>query len=416
MDIFGKQPQIPTMEVIMSEGIKNKVAIIGMGCTKFGERWDKSEEDLIVDAYKEAIEDAGIEPNKIEAAWLGSCFDEVNIGKSALPLSTTLKLPFIPVTRVENFCATGTEAFRGACYAVASGACDIAIAVGAEKLKDTGYGGLPEFNSSMGTKNRYILPNITAPGAFAMLATRYFSKYGLKYEDGKRILAKISVKSHKNGALNPRAHLRKEITEEDVLKAPIISDPLGLFDCCGVSDGAAAAIVVRADKAKEFRKDPTYVKALQIAVSSGEESLYTKWDGTNIPTTYYAGARAYKEAGVKNPREEINIMEVHDCFSITELVIYEDLQISPRGKAAEDVASGFFNLDGKIACQADGGLKCFGHPIGASGIRMIYEVYKQLQGKAGPRQIKNARLGLTHNLGGFPSMSVTSVALFGNEL
>lgn len=399
----------------MADGIKDKVAIIGMGCTKFGERWNESAEDLIVEAYKEAIEDAGISPQDIDAAWQGSCFDEVNIGKSALPLATTLKLPFIPVTRVENFCATGTEAFRGACYAVASGACDVALALGVEKCKDTGYGGLPDFITAMGAKSRYIFPNITAPGAFAMLATRYFAKYGLTYEQGKKVLAQISVKSHYNGSLNPKAHFRKPITEEQALNAPLVASPLGLFDCCGVSDGAAAAIIVRAEQAKNYRQDPIYVKALQISVSSGEELMYD-WDGVHIETTYQAGVRAYQEAGITNPRQEINLMEVHDCFSITEMVTYEDLQISPRGKAAEDIAEGFYNLDGKIPCQPDGGLKCFGHPIGASGLRMIYEIYKQLQHKAGERQLKDPRLGLTHNLGGFPAMSVVSVGIFGNEL
>jgi len=397
----------------MAEGIRDKVAIIGMGCTRFGERWDSGAEDLMIDAFQEAVEDAGIEKKDIQAAWFGSCFDEVNVGKSATPLSLALKLPFIPVTRVENFCATGAEALRGAVYAVASGAADVCLAVGAEKLKDTGYGGLPEFGMVLGSKNRLIFPNITAPGAFAMMATRYFAKYGLSPEEGKEIMAMISAKSHHNGVKNPKAHLRKEVSVEKVLKAPMIAWPLGLFDCCGVSDGAAAAIVCRADMAKNFRSDPVYVKALQIALSSGEEMMYTDWDGTYVMSTVHCAARAYEEAGIKNPREEISMMEVHDCFSITELVTYEDLGISPRGKAGDDVRDGFFNLDGKIPCQPDGGLKCFGHPIGASGLRMMYEMYKQLQGKAGERQVKDPRIGLTHNMGGFPSMNLVSINIVG---
>lgn len=399
----------------MAEGIRDKVAIIGMGCTRFGELWDKSAEDLMVEAFTEALEDAGIEKKDIQAAWLGTCFDEVNVGKSALPLAMTLKLPFIPVTRTENFCATGSEAFRGAYYAVASGAYDVILALGVEKLKDTGYGGLPEFGSALGGKNRLIFPNVTAPGAFAMMATRYFEKYGLNPQEGKLTLAKISVKSHRNGALNPKAHLRREITVEQAMNAPIIAWPLGLFDCCGVSDGAAAAIITRPEIAKKLRGDPVYVKALQIAMTSGEEMMYTGWDGTHVETTCRAAARAYQEAGIKNPREELSLLEVHDCFSITEMVTYEDLQISPRGRTKEDIDAGFYDLDGRIPCQPDGGLKCFGHPIGASGLRMIYEVYKQLQGKAGPRQIKNPRLGLTHNLGGFPMMSVCSIVILSNE-
>ncbi len=397
----------------MAEGIKDKVAIIGMGCTRFGERWDAGAEDLIVEAFKEAIEDAGIEKKEIQAAWFGSCFDEVNVGKSATPLSLTLKLPFIPVTRVENFCATGSEALRGAVYAVASGAYDICLALGSEKLKDTGYGGLPDFSQLLGTKNRLIFPNISAPGGFAMMATRYFAKYGLGPDEGKEILAMVSAKSHENGARNPKAHLRKEVSVEKILKAPMIAWPLGLFDCCGVSDGAAAAIVCRADLAKNFRPDPVYVKSMQIALSSGEELMYTDWDGTYVKTAVKCAARAYEEAGIKNPRQEISMMEVHDCFSITELVTYEDLGISERGKAGNDVRDGFFNLDGKIPCQPDGGLKCFGHPIGASGLRMMYEMYKQFQGKAGDRQIKDPKIGLTHNMGGFPAMNLISVNIVG---
>jgi len=399
----------------MAEGIKDKVAIIGMGCTKFGELWDKSAEDLMVDAFKECIEDAGIEKKDINAAWFGVHFEEQSVGKGATPLSLTLKLPFIPVTRTENFCATGTEAFRGACYGVASGAYDIALALGVEKLKDTGYGGLPGGPNLLGTKSALINPRLTAPGAFAMMATRYFAVYGLNPEEGKRMLAKVSVKSHYNGARNPKAHLRREVTEEQVIKAPIIAWPLGLFDCCGVSDGAAAAIVTRADMAKKFRPDPISVKALQIALSSGEELMYTKWDGAHVETTYRGGMRAYKEAGVKNPREEISMAEVHDCFSITEAVTMEDLQFSPRGKVKEDIEAGRFNFDGPQPIQPDGGLKCFGHPIGASGLRMLYEMYKQLQGKAQlpERQLKNPKLGLTHNLGGFPPMNIVSIAIIG---
>jgi acetyl-CoA C-acetyltransferase len=397
----------------MGEGIKDRVAIIGMGCTKFGEHWSKGPEDLIVEAFTEAIGDAGIETRDIQAAWYGSCYDEFNVGKSALPLSRTLKLPFIPVTRVENLCASGSEALRGAVYAVAAGAYDIALALGAEKLKDTGYGGLPEMSTTLGTKSRVIFPSISAPGAFAMMATRYFSKYGMTAEEGKRVLAKISVNSHRNGAKNPKAHLQRVITEEDVLKAPIIASPLGLLDCCGVSDGAAAAIVCRADMATDFRADPVLIKTLQIGTSSGEELGYIRWDGTHVETTGRTAARAYQEAGIKDPRREISMMEVHDCFSITELVTYEDLGISPRGRARNDIEDGFFTMEGRIPSQPDGGLKCFGHPIAASGLRMLYEMYKQLQGRAGERQIKAPTVGLTHNLGGFPQMNVVSIVIVG---
>jgi len=399
----------------MATGIKDKVAIIGMGCTRFGERWDMGAEELMVEAFKECLEDAGIEKNKIGAAWLGTCFDSINVGRSALPLSMTLRLPNIPVTRVENFCATGTEAFRGACYAVASGAYDICLALGVEKLKDTGYGGLPSFvGSDSGSLVWQWFPNMTAPGAFAQLASAYAAKYKIADQDLKRAMAHVSAKSHANGTLNPKAHLRKAVNEDQIMAAPIIAHPLGLFDCCGVSDGAACAIVTTPEMAKKMgKKDFITVKSLQLALSSGEELGYNDWDGDHFVTTSKCSTKAYQEAGITNPKEEISMMEVHDCFSITELVTMEDLHISDRGQAWHDVMDGVFDRDGKIPCQVDGGLKCFGHPIGASGLRMLYEMYLQFQGRAGDRQLEDPRFGLTHNLGGFPAMNVCSIAVVG---
>jgi acetyl-CoA C-acetyltransferase len=398
----------------MATGIKDKVAIIGMGCTKFGERWDVGGEELMVEAYKEALEDSGVDPDTIQAAWLGTCMEEINVGKSALPLSTTLRLPKIPVTRCENFCASGTESFRGAVYGVASGAYDICLAMGLEKLKDTGYGGLPNPGSNFASLGWLWYPNVTAPGAFAQLASAYAAKYKIPDQDLKRAIAHVSVKSHENGALNPKAHLRKKVTIDQVMGAPIIAHPLGLFDCCGVSDGAACAIVTTVEKAQEMGfKDFVTVKALQLALSSGEEMAYNQWDGDHFMTTDKASSMAYNEAGVANPKEEISMMELHDCFSITELVTYEDLHISERGQAWKDALDGMYDLDGEVPAQVDGGLKCFGHPIGASGLRMLYEMYLQLHGRAGDRQLKDPRYGLTHNLGGFPFMNVCSIAIIG---
>ena len=399
----------------MATGIKDKVAIIGMGCTRFGERWDAGAEELMVEAFKECLEDAGIEKTDIEAAWLGICFDSINVGHSALPLSLALRLSNIPVTRVENYCATGTEAFRGACYAVASGAYDIALALGVEKLKDIGFGGLPSFvGSDSGSLNWQWFPNMTAPGAFAQLASAYAAKYQIPDHDLKRAMAHVSVKSHANAVLNPKAHLRKAVSEDQVMSAPIIAHPLGLYDCCGVSDGAACAIVTTPAKARDLgKKEFISVKALQLALSSGAEMGYNDWDGDHFVTTSKCSTRAYQEAGISNPRDEISMMEVHDCFSVTELVTMEDLHISERGQAYKDVMDGVFDREGQTPCQVDGGLKCFGHPIGASGLRMLYEIYLQFHGKAGGRQIEDPRFGLTHNLGGFPAMNVSSVAIVG---
>jgi acetyl-CoA C-acetyltransferase len=401
----------------MAKGIRDKVAILGMGCTRFGERWESSGGDLMVEAFLECLEDAGIEKNEIQACWLGSAITWVNIGISGVPASTTLKLPMIPVTRVENMCATGTEAFRGACYAVASGAYDIVLAIGVEKLKDTGYGGVPSGQAAAGEFGVYIAANSTGPGLFAQLATGYAHRYNVPMERLKEAMAHISWKSHQNGAMNPRAHFRRPVSMEQILKAPMVAYPLGVFDCCGVSDGAAAAIVTTPEIAKSIKRNQEIVrvKALQISVSSGEEEWFNDWDGAHIMPATKAAQRAYEEAGVKDPRNEIDMMEVHDCFSITELSLYEDLQISPRGRAIEDILEGFYDLKGGgVPCQPDGGLKCFGHPIGASGLRMLYEMYSQLLGRwPEERRVDNPRLGLTHNLGGNPAENVCSIAIIG---
>ena len=397
----------------MASGIKDKVAILGMGCSKFGERWDVSPDDLMVEAYIEALDDAGIEPNQLDAAWFSHHIDDIGAGKGGTPMSIALRLPNISVTRVENYCASGSEAFRGAVYAVAAGAADIAIALGMEKLKDTGYGGLPATN--YGTFGPQIGPSGSAPGNFAQLASAYRAKHGVSAEDMKRAIAHVSVKSHANGAKNPKAHLQKEVTEEQVLNAPMIAEPLGLFDCCGVSDGAAAAIVTTPEIAKSLGKDNLIsVKALQLSVSNGLESHHNTWDGSYFHTVRIAAKKAYAEAGITNPREEVSMMEVHDCFSVTELVTMEDLFISEEGQAVKDVMDGFYDADGQVPCQIDGGLKCFGHPIGASGLRMLYEMYLQIQGRADKRQLKNPSIGLTHNLGGQPANNVCSVAIIGS--
>ena len=396
----------------MATGIKDKIVILGMGCSKFGERWDANAEDLIVEAFQEAVQDAGIEADQIEAAWFGTAIEEQHVGKSGVPLAMTLRLPYIPVTRVENYCATGTEAFRGACYAVASGAVDIALALGVEKLKDTGYGGLPQ--RGRGNLNNLFWPNLSAPGSFAQLAAAYRAKHGVDRGDLKRAMAHASVKSHANAAKNPKAHLKNAITEDDAIKAPMVAEPLGLYDCCGVSDGSACAIVTTPEIARSLgKKDLVGVKALQIAVSNGQEVQFDDWDGSYFATTRVAAKRAYAEAGVKNPRQEISLLDVHDCFSITELVTLEDLQLSPEGGIIRDSLDGFYDSSGKIPCQIDGGLKCFGHPIGASGLRMLYEMYLQLTGRAGSRQLGDPVLGMTHNLGGFPSQNVSSVTIVG---
>jgi len=378
------------------EGIRDKVAIIGMGCTKFGELWDKSADDLVVDACYEAFEDAGVETKDIQAAWFGSCFS----GFQGSALATPLKLEYIPVTRVENLCCTGTEAIRGAAYAVAAGAYDMVLACGVEKLKDhnVGFGkvrGLPLDSSQ-------IHLDLPPTNFFAKLAVRYFYHYGISMEEGRRILAQIAVKNHHNGTLCPKAHLRREVSIETVLNAPMISYPLGLYDCCGLSEGGAAAVITTPEIAKSLRTEYILIKGFGISSGAAQAELRSDYDYTYIPENVYCAQQAYKEAGIKNPRQEIDVAEVHDCFTIHELSIYESLGFSPQGRAREDVEAGTFTLEGELPVNTDGGLKSFGHPLAASGIRMIYEIYNQLLERAGPRQVKNARIGLSHNLGGLP--------------
>jgi len=391
--------------------IKDRVAIVGMGCTRFGERWDAGLDDLIIEAAYEAFEDAGVGGKDIQAAWFGMMVAPY-IGDSCTHLAEALKLHGIPMTRVEDWCITGHETLRNACFAVASGMYDLALALGVEKLKDTGFGGL-------GT-GRGLSPVLearrTAPGMFGMIATRYFHAYGLSREEGKRALAKIAVKNHYNGSMCPKAHFRNRISLEQVLNAPIVAWPLGLFDCCGNSDGSAAAIIVPASQARSYRDNPVYIKGIGQAHDALLPSNRPGFDWLHFESLINSASQAYEQAGISNPREQIDIAEVHDCFTSTELLLYERLCFSSEGKAKEDIDSGFFELGGGLPVNTDGGLKCFGHPVGASGLRMTYEVYKQLQGKAElpERQLKDVNLGLAQTFGGPPQ--VAAVVVLGKEL
>ncbi|RLF15798.1 MAG: acetyl-CoA acetyltransferase [Thermoprotei archaeon] len=391
-------------------GVRDKVAIIGMGCTKFDEHWDKSIWDLVVDACYEAFEDAGIEPKDIQAAWWSSVIGGF-LGRS---LNYALKLDYIPVSRCENRCASGHDAFFNACYAVACGAYDMVLVCGAEKLKDAGLP-IPGVVDPAEPYISRVDTRFPPPAAYAQLAVRYFTHYGIPIEKGKEILARIAVKNHYNGSLNPKAQFQRAITIEEALKAPIIAWPLGLYDCCGITDGAAAAIITTPEKARQYRDDYVLVKGIGMSCGMYQGEYKDDWSLTYIEENVRASRMAYKEAGIENPRKQLDLAVVHDCFTITELVIYEDFGFSPRGKAPEDVEAGTFELRGELPVNTDGGLKCFGHPIGASGLRMMYEVYKQLQGKAGQRQVEiRNQLGLTHTLGGTPVDSNTAaVAILG---
>lgn len=392
------------------ESIKDKVAIVGMGCSQFGELWDKSAEDLIVEAAYEAFEDAGVESKDIQAAWAGTMFDYTGTS-----IARPLKLQYIPVTRVENACGTGIEAIRGAAFALAAKVYDLVLVVTYEKMKDFGWAGLHPMMERLPKRHPVFEISLTATGNYALAATRYFRRYGLTNEEGKRTLAKISVKSHYNGARNPRAHLRREVTLEQVMNAPIIAWPLGLYDCCGVTDGAAAAIMCRTEDAKNFRDDYVTIKGIGVSVGPGQGYVRTDYDYTHWEETEHAARQAYEMAGIKNPRKELDLAEIHDCFSISELIAYESLDFCGKGRAKEDVDAGTFTQEGELPVNLSGGLKSFGHPVGASGCRETYEVYKQIQGKAeeSSRQLNNVQLGLIHNQGGLPGKFMCSVLIVG---
>jgi acetyl-CoA C-acetyltransferase len=396
-----------------SNGIRDRVAIVGMGCTPFGEHWDKGPDDLLVDAVTEACTSSGIPLADVDAFWLGTMAS----GLSGLTLSRPLKLQYKPVTRVENFCATGSESFRNACYAVASGAYDMVMATGVEKLKDSGYSGLVvSMDGGDGTAAA-----MSAPAMFSLLAPAYAKKYGVDDAELKDVMARIAWKNHYNGARNSRAQFRKEVSKEAICASPLVAGPLGIFDCSGVSDGAAAAIIVRAEDAHRYTDKPIYVKGLAFAAGPAEGPMSPEYDYTSFTEVVKSAEDAYAQAGITNPRAELAMAEVHDCFTPTELVLMEDLGFAERGFGWKEVLAGTYDLDGELAVNPDGGLKSFGHPIGASGLRMLFEAWLQLRHEAPPeRTIKSVteggrKLALTHNLGGAPGECVSFVSIVGSE-
>jgi acetyl-CoA C-acetyltransferase len=384
----------------MAGSIKDQIAIIGVGCTKFGDNFEQSFEDLLVEAGFAAFADARIEPERVEAAWLGTFSPYAGNGKASVSLADALRMYGKPITRVENYCATGTDAFRNAAMAVASGMYDVALVAGAEKLKDRPMRGLGWEGG-----HPYQHDGLTAPGVFAMAANRYFHRFGA----GRESLAKVSVKNHHNGAMNAKAHFQMEVSAEQVLQAPIVAWPFGLFDCCPTTDGAAAAVICRADVARRFRDDYVLVKGLGLAVTSGRPWYDAANEYVGFASTRAASEQAYRMAGVTNPVAEIDLAEVHDCFTWTEITNYEDLGFCGKGEGTHFIGEGRSSLSGDLPVNPSGGLKSFGHPIGASGVRMIYEVVTQLRGQAGARQVRDAELGLVHNLGGPGSVACVIV-------
>jgi len=392
-----------------SHGIKDRVAIVGMGCTRFAEHWDKSSDDLVIEATNEAFASTGVGKQDIDAYWLGTA----QTGMAGITLSIPLKLEGKPVTRVENFCATGSEAMRQAAYAVASGAYDLVAAVGVEKVKDGGYQGLNSFPTPTDGTNR----TLTAAAMFSLLLPAYAKKYGVDEDEIRKVIARIGSKNHYNGARNVRAQYRREMSAEQICSMPAVAGRLAVMDCAGVADGSAAVIMCRAEDAHKYTDKPLFIKALSFVSGNGSGLVDPDFDFTTLPECAMAAEDAYQQAGVTDPRGEIAMAEVHDCFTVTELVLMEDLGFSPRGQAWKEVLEGSFDLTGDLPVNTDGGLKSFGHPVGASGLRMLYEVWLQLRNEAPPeRQITtNKKLGLTHNLGGYPGEMVSFVGIFGAE-
>ncbi len=394
-----------------SHGIRDRVAIVGMGCTPFREHWDKSLDDLLIDAAGLAFDSAGVTKDDLDAYWFGTS----QSAASGISLATPLRLSGKPVTRVENYCATGSEALRQACYAVASGAYDSAMAIGAEKVKDGGYQGLNAFPIPTDGTNR----TLTAAAMYSLILPAYAERYGVDEDELRRVVARIAEKNHYNGARNPLAQFRRETSAEAICEMPAVAGRLSVFDCAGVADGAAAAIVVRAEEAHRYTDRPLYVKALSLVAGDSSGLIDPDYDFTTLPECAAAATDAYAQAGISDPRAELALAEVHDCFTPTELVLMEDLGFSEPGTAWRDVLDGTFDLDGDLPVNTDGGLKSFGHPVGASGLRMHYEAWIQLRDRAPEERrvdLRGRTKALIHNLGGYPGEMLSFVGIVGSEL
>ncbi len=390
--------------------LKDKIAIVGAGCTRFSEHFDKSYGDLVSEAVLEAVKEAGIEIRQIEAAWLSTAFPAAGVykGRSGMDLAEPLGLFNIPITRVSNYCASAGDAFRNACLALLSGEHKIVLALGVEKLRDRSpQESLVKMMVEQG--HQFYQKGFTAAGTFATYATRHMHEYGLTRKD----LALVSVKNHRHAVKNPKAHYRKEITVDFALKSPMVAYPLTLMDSCPTTDGAAAVIMVRTEDAKSFNKNHVLVKGQGFSVSTGWDLPFYDhhYKFLSFEATRTASRMAYNHAGIKKPFEEIDFAEVHDCFSNVELLTYEDLGFCEPGKGYALVREGITNFEGKLPVNISGGLLSCGHPVGATGLRMIYELTRQLQGQSGERQLKKADIGLAHNIGG-PG-AVASVTILG---
>lgn len=385
------------------------VAIIGVGCTEFGELWDKSFRELFVEAGVSAIEDANVQGGKIDALYVGNMsggrfIEQEHLGALIADYSGLASL-HIPSTRVEAACASGGLALRQGIIAVASGYHDIVVAGGAEKMTDVGVETTTDALAAAADREWEGIMGATFPGLYAMIAKLHMHKYGTKQEQ----LAAVAVKNHHNGTMNPKAQFQNEISIDTVINSLMVADPLRVFDCSPITDGASAVVIAPADIAKKYTDTPVYVKA--SAQASGTISLHDRPDITTLDATVAAANWAYKMAKLKPA--DISFAEVHDCFTIAEICAIEDLGFVKKGEGGPATESGMTALGGKIPINPSGGLKACGHPVGATGVKQAVEITLQLRGEAGKRQIDGPEIGLTHNVGGSGGTAV--VHIFGRE-
>jgi acetyl-CoA C-acetyltransferase len=366
------------------------VVVIGAGMTKFGELWGKSIKDIFVEAALKAIEDAGVK--QIDSMYVGAMSSGLFVGQEHLGavMGDYLGVTPIPATHVESACASGGVSFRQAYLEVASGASDIVLAGGVEKMTDGAD--VTEALATAADQEYEVYQGVTFPGLYAMIAHAHMKEFGTT----RKQLAAVAVKNHRNGAKNPNAQFRSEITIDQVLNATMVSDPFGLLDCSPVSDGAAAVIVTTMEIAKKLKKKP--IKVIASAQASDTIALHSRPSITTIGSVVNAAKKAYKMAGLKP--SDIDLCEVHDCFTIAEIVVSEDLGFFKKGEGGKAAEKGLTAIGGKIPINTSGGLKSKGHPVGATGIAQIIELYEQLNGKAGDRQVKGARIGMAQNMGG----------------
>jgi len=401
-------PNIRVKSAGHENGVKNMrdVAIIGVKNTKFGELWGKSLRDIVVEAGAGALADAGVGGKEINALYVGNMsggrfIDQEHIGALIADYSGLSKNLHVPATRVEAACASGGLALRQAIMAVASGYNDIVIAAGAEKMTDVGSEEASSALAAAADREWEGMAGATFPGIYAMIARLHMHRYGTTSEQ----LAEVAVKNHKNGSLNPIAQYKNKITVDDVLKSIMVADPLHIFDCSPITDGASALVLAPADIAHKYTDTPIYIKA--TAQASDTIALHDRRDITTLDATVVAAKRAYSMAKLRP--EDIDLVEVHDCFTIAEICAIEDLGFVEKGKGGIATANGETAIGGRIPVNTSGGLKACGHPVGATGIKQAVEIVTQLRGEAGKRQVEGAEYGMTHNVGGSGATAVVHI-------